>query len=113
MVHHRVAIGLGAADQGAQPMGPHSASSTVHLDVGSKPRAFEDDGVMIGWQLDKFSEYEAARFDRLDGLFRRHPQVSLWSPWLAQDCSFLARPLMPVDNGKAPARLQRFVYSLR
>jgi hypothetical protein len=22
MVHHRVAIGLGAADQGAQPMGP-------------------------------------------------------------------------------------------
>ena len=106
MVHHRVAIGLGAADQGAQRKWPHSARSTVHLDVGSKPRAFEDDG-------DKFSEYEAARFDRLDGLLRRHPQVSLWSPWLAQDCGFLARPLMPVDNGKAPARLQRFVYGLR
>jgi hypothetical protein len=54
---------------------------------------------MIGWQLDKFCEYEAARFDRLDGLVRRHPQVSLWSPGLAQDCGFLARPLMPVDDG--------------
>lgn len=34
MVHHRVAIGLGAADQGAQLMGPIRHVLTVHLDVG-------------------------------------------------------------------------------
>ena len=62
MVHHRVAIGLGAADQGSQLMCPHSAR-----------RVFEDDGVMIGRQLDKFCESEAARFDRLDGLLRLNP----------------------------------------
>src|SRR6185503_9449063 len=79
----------------------------------SNGRAFEDDGVVIGWQLDKFREYEAARFDRPDGLSRRHPQFSLWPPRLAQDRGVLARPLMPVDDGKAPARLQRRVYGSR
>ena len=59
-------------------------------------RALEDDCVMKGWQLDKFCEYEAARFDRPDGLIPATSSIQslapsarpgLWFPRAAADAS--------------------------
>src|SRR3954468_22996267 len=48
-------------------------------------KAFEDNAVMIGRQLDKLRETEITSLDSLDCLLRRDPQFGSWSSWLAQD----------------------------
>src|SRR5579863_5386759 len=68
---------------------------------------------MIRRYLDKLGEFQAGWFHGRDCLIRRHSQLCLWSTWFAQDRRFLAWKLMPVDDGKATRRLERFAHSLR
>jgi hypothetical protein len=50
----------------------------------SRGQAFEDNGAVIEWQLDKLCELKATGFDGLDDLWRRHPQCGLWRARLNQ-----------------------------
>jgi hypothetical protein len=68
---------------------------------------------VIRQQLDKPREFQAARFDRLDGHFWRYSHFGLWPARFAQDRCILAREPMPVDDGKMAGGLQGFAYSLR
>ena len=51
-------------------------------------------------------ELQAARSHGPDGLCGRQSQFRLWPPWLAQDHGFLARTLMPIDDGKTTVGLK-------
>src|SRR5262249_16743634 len=81
--------------------------------VLSERSALEDNPAVIGRQFDKFRELEFARFDRLNGLLRRHPQFRLWAARLAEDRCFFTCPLVPVDDGKTALLLQCLADRLR
>ena len=52
------------------------------------------------------NQLQSARFNGLDGLFRRQSQFRFWSARFAQDRCLLARAGMPVDNREKTSRFE-------
>src|SRR5713101_8339441 len=64
---------------------------------------------MIGWDLDLTLKCKPARLHKGDRFLRRHPRFFRWPSRFAQNCRFLARPRMPIHDGKQPAWFKNIV----
>ena len=68
---------------------------------------------MIWRDFDVAAQYEPARLHRRNGLFSGYSQFGRWPSWLAENCSLLAWPRVPIQDGKQPAGAQDIMNHAR